>query len=360
MLSESEIGQICIDSKRSIRDAVALMTQKRIGIALVTDQARKLQGTITDGDVRRAVLKNINLDASVSVLLDQKKGSKFEKPIVAQVGQTPATYAEILTMHRIFFLPLVNEEDRIAGLVALSDLMPEEPSPVQAVVMAGGKGTRLYPLTQDTPKPMLPVGDRPLLEHTIVQLRDAGIQQVNVTTHYKADKITQHFGDGSAFGVQLNYVSEDRPLGTAGALGLIDKSDAPLLVVNGDILTGIDFRAFLAYHQEHQADLTVAVRQYDVEVPYGVVACEGANVVGVEEKPVLKFFVNAGIYMLQPSVRQYIPNGDHFDMTQLVQRLLDAGRSVVSFPIREYWLDIGQPEDYERAQADMLEGRITQ
>jgi NDP-sugar pyrophosphorylase family protein len=178
-----------------------------------------------------------------------------------------------------------------------------------------------------------------------------------VTTHYKPEKIVEHFGDGHAFGIELNYVNEDWPLGTGGALGLMDAPQGPFLVINGDILTQVDFRAMLAYHQEHQADMTVAVRQYDLQVPYGVIEHEGPRVRCLTEKPLYKLFVNAGIYLIEPSVYSCIPNGQRFDMTDLIQSLLDAKRPVISFPIREYWLDIGQHADYEQAQADVQEGR---
>ena len=224
--------------------------------------------------------------------------------------------------------------------------------------MAGGSGTRLRPLTEDLPKPMLPVGDRPLMEVIIDQLRQSGIGRVNITTHYLPEKITDYFGNGENFGVELNYVSEDRPLGTAGSLGLIDWPRETLLVINGDILTKVNFRAMLDYHQEHRADITVGVRKYDIQVPYGVVECEDQRVCRLREKPNLSFFVNAGIYMLEPSVNEHIPNGQHYDMTDLIERLIHKGRSVVSFPIVEYWLDIGEPSDYERAQKDMKNGGI--
>jgi NDP-sugar pyrophosphorylase family protein len=225
--------------------------------------------------------------------------------------------------------------------------------------MAGGSGTRLRPLTEDLPKPMLPIGGRPLMERLVEQLQQAGIRQVNVTTHYKPEKIVEHFGDGHAFGVEMRYVNEDRPLGTGGALGLIAPPQETLLVINGDIVTQVSFRAMLAFHQEHQAKMTVAVRRYEVQVPYGVVECEGSQVRQLREKPQLGFLVNAGIYLLEPSVYEFIPHGQHFNMTDLIQWVLEAGQTVVSFPIREYWLDIGQHPDYVQAQDDVRNGRLS-
>ena len=343
----------CVDQFSSIRDTIALMDKSRIGIALVVDEQRRLIGTVTDGDVRRGILANINLDESVTRLLERKSGSPYAIPTTAPVGADPTICLELLKQHSILHLPLLDEEKRVAGLVTLDEFVPPSNLALQAVIMAGGRGSRMNPLTEVLPKPMLPVGDQPLMEIIIHQLRDAGIRRVNVTTHHKSEKITEHFGDGSDFGVELNYVNEDRPLGTAGGLGLMDPPQETLLVINGDILSQVDFRAMLAFHREQRGDLTVAVRQYDIRVPFGVVECEGASVQRLTEKPVLNFFVNAGIYLLEPVVYQYIPNGKSFDMTDLIERLLEERRRVVSFPVREYWLDIGLPEDYLRAQKDV-------
>lgn len=354
----SDFSNLCITPDNSIRRAVACIDRNEKGIVLITDQERRLLGTITDGDIRRAILAGQGLDAPVSELLARKVSSPYPQPVTAPVGTERAVLLQLMQECDVRQVPLLDADDRVAGLITLDELLPDKVLPLQAVIMAGGSGTRLRPLTEDLPKPMLPVGDRPLLELIIEQLREAGIRQVNITTHYKAEKIIEHFGDGSAFGVELNYVSEDHPLGTAGALGLMEMSQEPLLVINGDILTRVDLRAMLAYHQEHGADLTVAVRQYDLQVPYGVIECNGPVVQRLSEKPLLSFFVNAGIYLLQPSVYHYIPNGERLDMTDLIQLLLEEGRPVVSFPILEYWLDIGQLADYEQAQKDVEDGRM--
>jgi NDP-sugar pyrophosphorylase family protein len=219
--------------------------------------------------------------------------------------------------------------------------------------MAGGKRTRLMPLTADTPKPMLPVGDKPLLELIIGQIRAAGIRQVNIATHQLKEKITEHFGDGKRFGIDIDYIDEESPLGTAGALGLIEPPADPILVMNGDVLTRMDFRSMVSYHKKNEADLTVGVRQYDLSVPYGVVECDGPLVKQLREKPMFNFMVNAGIYVVEPAVLSYIPAGKRFDMTDFIQTLMDSGRRVVAFPVIEYWLDIGQHTDYQKAQDDM-------
>ncbi|MEQ9023477.1 MAG: sugar phosphate nucleotidyltransferase, partial [Pseudomonadales bacterium] len=198
--------------------------------------------------------------------------------------------------------------------------------------MAGGFGTRLHPLTEETPKPMLPVGGRPLMEYTIKQLRKVGIKKVNIATHFRPDKIIDHFGDGSDIGVDLNYVNEMSPLGTAGALGLVEEWRGTLLMINGDILTNVDFNAMHRFHQEHQAILTVAVRQYDLQIPYGVIESNDSFVVDITEKPEAKFLVNAGIYLIEPSARTHLPKEERFDMTDLIKKLIADGQPVACFP----------------------------
>jgi NDP-sugar pyrophosphorylase family protein len=238
------------------------------------------------------------------------------------------------------------------------DLVHESGGDLSAVVMAGGYGMRLRPLTESLPKPMLPVGNRPLLELTINQLRRAGIRDVNVATHYLPEAISGHFGNGESFGVRLNYLYEEHPLGTAGGLRLLKNVEGTMLVINGDVLTGAPFPAMLAYHQQHRADMTVGVRKYEVHVPFGVVECDDVRVTHIREKPSLDFFINAGAYLLEPWTLDLIPEGRRFDMTDLILKLLESGRQVVSFPIVEYWLDVGRQEDYQKAQRDVLAGRI--
>jgi len=341
----------------SIRETIARIDAGGRGIALVVDAERKLVGTLTDGDIRRAMLASVNLDAPATDLL-RRKAQPYARPITARLESSREQLLQLMHEWVIHQVPLLDAEGRVAGLTTMDELLPLEELPLQAVVMAGGFGSRLAPLTDLTPKPMLPVGGKPVMEHIIGQLSQAGIRQVNVTTHYRPEAIQQHFGNGDDFGVAIQYVNEDRPLGTAGALGLMDAPTQPLLVINGDILTQLDVRAMLAFHREHAADMTVGVRHYEFQVPYGVVESDGVRVKALTEKPEFGFFVNAGVYLLNPEVHAWIPAGEFFNMTDLIQRLLNSGMPVVSFPIREYWLDIGQHEDYERAERDFMEGKL--
>jgi dTDP-glucose pyrophosphorylase len=327
------------------------------GIALVLDEERHLLATVTDGDIRRAILAGMDLDLRVSELIDRRSHGHGSRPVTASLGTPNDELLHTMNEMGLRHVPLVDDDERVVGVVMLGDLAKEYELPLRAVVMAGGFGTRLRPLTEDLPKPMLPLGSRPLLELIVEQLRDAGIRKVNVATHYKGDMISDHFKDGQDFGVDIRYVKEDQPLGTAGALSLLEESDEPLLVINGDILTRVDFRSMLNFHREHQADLTVAVRLYEFNVPYGVVLTDGVAVKGISEKPIVRQFINAGIYLLSPPVRRLVPNGQPYDIPDLIQRLISEGRSVVSFPIREYWLDIGKADQYDQAQSDVAAGR---
>lgn len=354
----ADFAYICIGPDSTIREAVACIDRNEKGIVLVTDKERRLLNTVTDGDIRRAIMAGIALDEPVRVILERKANSPYPVPVSAPAGTDRVAVIRLMKERVVRQVPLLDDEGRVVDLVTLDDCLPRETPAIQAMVMAGGLGRRLTPLTEEVPKPMLPVGDRPLLEHIINQLRESGIQRINITTHYKSEKIREHFGDGHDFGVEIQYVSEGRPLGTAGAVGLIEPLEEPLLVINGDILTSVDYRAMLTYHQEHNADMTVAVRKYDFQVPFGILECEGSRVLSVHEKPTYGFFVNAGIYMLQPDVHSLIPNGQHLDMTELIDRLIAEGRHVVSFPILEYWLDIGEHTDYERAKKDFTEGKL--
>jgi dTDP-glucose pyrophosphorylase len=340
-------AECCVPLEATLIEAVGVITQNRTGIVAVVDADRKLLWTLTDGDVRRALLGGMDLKTTMAALTHD------QQPVSARLDADYATLVGLLSSHGVKQLPMLDEEGRVADLVTVEDLLPGEVIPMQAVIMAGGFGQRLRPLTEKMPKPMLPVGDKPVMELIIEQLREFGIRKVNVTTHYEPEKIRDYFGNGAAFGVDLNYVSEESPLGTAGALSLMGEKTEPLLVINGDILTQVDFRAMLSFHREHNAVVTVGVRQYDVQVPYGVIESDGVVVTGLQEKPVLNFFINAGIYVLEPSVHQFIPNGQHFNMTDLIKVLLAEGHAVASFPIVEYWLDIGQHADYAKAQQDV-------
>ncbi len=344
----ARLERVLVPPTMPISEAVDVLDKGGAGVLLVVDEDRRLLGVLTDGDHRRGILRHVpSHDPCISIAT--------KDPVVAPCNISAEEALEMMDRRKNFIvnqLSLLDDEGRVAGLLLRSDLVHADEKGVHAMVMAGGFGMRLRPMTADTPKPMLAVGDKPVMAHMLDHLKQAGIKRVNVTTHYRPEKITEYFGDGRDFGVDINYVSEERPLGTAGALSLVKEQKEPMLVINGDILTRVDFGALIAFHREHKADMTVAVRKYDVPVPFGVIECEGAYVSKISEKPTLNFFVNAGIYLLEPTVHQYIPDGERFDMTELIEKLVAAGRPVASFPVHEYWLDIGQHSDFEQAQQD--------
>lgn len=329
------------------------------GIALVVDAHGRLISTITDGDLRRAILAGMDLHQPVREWLG--RSSKPRTPVTASAGMPRRELLRLMRKVELRHIPLLDGTGRVVDLACLSDLIPTRQADelgLSAVVMAGGQGTRLRPLTEHTPKPMLPVGEKPVIERIVGQLRDAGIRRLHLATHYKADVFSDHFGSGAAFGVAINYVAEEVPLGTAGVLSTLRDGKESLLVVNGDILTRLNYRAFVEFHRENGADMTVGLRRYDIDIPYGVVQTDGIVVQGLQEKPTQKLFVNAGIYLVEPAAAQYVPDGKRFDMTDLIAALLSDGRRVVGFPIGEYWLDIGKPDDYERAQLDARNGAL--
>ena len=347
-----DVTPFLISPDSSVRDAMACIDKGAKGIALVADSECRLHAIITDGDIRRALLDHADLAAPLQTVIDRQPPKPFPTPLTAPVATPTAELVELMTRNSLRHVPLVDEGGRVTALAVLNDLVADAGLPLNAVVMAGGYGTRLHPLTDETPKPMLPVGDRPLLEHIVASLRDAGIRNVHLTTHYRADQIAEHFGDGSKFGVDIRYVTEHEPLGTAGAIGLLEETDGPLLVMNGDLVTAIDFRAMLEFHDDNYAHMTVAVRPYQIGVALGVVELSGVQVRDVVEKPLLQGFVNAGIYLIGREARLHVPRGERYDMTDLIHGALAGGLRVVGFPLRERWLDIGRIEDYERALAE--------
>jgi dTDP-glucose pyrophosphorylase len=330
-----------------ISEAIRRLDGAGTGVLLLCDEDGRLIGVLTDGDIRRAILRGVPFDRRCDSIASRR-------PVVAPPEESAVEALRRMNEADVNQLPVVESDGgKVVDLLLRRDLMTEKELAVAAVVMAGGFGTRLLPLTSDVPKPMLPVGGRPLMERTIEQLRNAGIQHVNVTTHYLPEKITSHFGDGREWGLKIDYVTEDRPLGTIGGLALLEEQSEPLLVINGDILCNVDFRDLFTYHRKKGADVTVCVRRHDITIPFGVVDCEGPRLLSVREKPSVGFLVNAGVYLLEPSVRRFIPAGERFDMTDLITRLLENECPVAVYPIVGYWLDVGQIDDYRQAEADV-------
>jgi dTDP-glucose pyrophosphorylase/CBS domain-containing protein len=343
-----DLTSLLVQVDSSIDEAISAIDSTPDRIALIIDEDRHMTGTVTDGDIRRGILANLDTSDSVANL-ERFRSEQYRRPIVAPSDTSADAQRRIMTENAVRHLPLVDASNRITGLAVISDFVSEPESEVSAVIFAGGKGTRLKPLTDDTPKPMLPIGGRPILEWVIDQIKSANIQDIAITTHYRPQKIMDHFGDGRNFGVNIDYHQELEPGGTAGGLKLLEKPQQPILVINADIFTDLNFLDMINFHVDHKSEMTVAVRKYRTQVDYGVVETDGINITGLVEKPSLDFLINAGIYVLQPTCFDHFPEGSRFDMTDLISNLVDSKRNVISFPIHESWLDIGQHADYEKA-----------
>lgn len=340
-----EHPELVLNPKATLREAIKAVTGRDGGIALVCDADRKLLGILVDADMRHALLRGATPDSLVTEVMNPR-------PATVEAAVTDAALDELFDRQRRAFYPVVDADRRLVGLARMTDYL-KTPRPVEnwVVIMAGGQGTRLRPFTNDCPKPMMKIGDKPLLELVLKQLIDYGLKRFVLSVNYLADQIRDHFGDGSRFGVTIEYVSEPSALGTAGALSLITrKLEAPFIVMNGDLLTMVNFHALLDFHEKEGNLGTMCVREYDFQVPYGVVQLDDNKLAALIEKPVHRFFVNAGIYVLQPDTLGRLEAGKRRDMPDLFEELRrEAPRRVGCFPVQEYWLDIGKIEDYQRA-----------
>ncbi|TAN46815.1 MAG: CBS domain-containing protein [Rhodospirillales bacterium] len=330
-----------------LADAIRVLEGSPYKICLVADERQVLLGTITDGDVRRAILRGLGLDAPATEAMKST-------PTTGLAGTPAEALRELMERLDLSQIPLIDEMGRVVGLTILKSLAHAgEPRPNWVVLMAGGLGNRLRPLTEDTPKPLLKVGRKPLLETILETFRSHQFRNFYISVNYKSEMIKTHFGDGEKWKCRVRYLEENDRLGTAGALGLIpDTTDHPLMIMNGDVLTNVDFSSLLDFHMEQKSKATMCVREFDFQVPYGVVNIEDHHIKSIAEKPVHSFFVNAGIYVIEPELLDLVPKDRPFDMPELFGLALEKGMTSVAFPIREYWTDIGRIDDFHRANGD--------
>lgn len=328
---------------------MAAIDRGGVGACVAVDADRRLIATITDGDVRRAILAGMDLGGSISSLLTMRGNAEVLPVVAAPIESSRMALMELMERHTIRLIPLLDPDNRVVDLATLQDLALGHAVSPRALIMAGGFGTRLGSLTKKTPKPMLKVGGVPMLERIVQQLRGYGFLDINISVGYLADQIVQHFGDGRAHGVAITYIEETEPLGTAGAIGLLKASDRPLLVMNGDLLTTVNLRALHQFHEDTGAWLTMGVRAFEQQVPFGVVECDGLEIRGIIEKPKSRHLISAGIYMMKPAACALAPKGQRLDMPEFAQILLANHHRVAAFPIQEDWLDIGCPDDFDRA-----------
>jgi len=342
------IRDIVVTPDVSVRKVLEIIDKSSKQIALVVDNDNKLLGTISDGDIRRALLNNISLEDSIENIYNKN-------PTVANINDSREEIINICSAKKIHQIPIVDNNANLVGLEVLDELISKEKKENRVVLMVGGLGTRLRPLTEKTPKPMLHVGGKPILQTIVEKFASYGFVNIVMCVGYKSDIIQNYFGDGSKFGVNIEYVLEKKRMGTAGALSLLrEKPTEPFFVMNGDLLTNINFEHLLEYHLSSDAMATMCVREYDFQVPYGVVNVKNEKILSIEEKPVQKFFVSAGIYVLEPKCIDLIPKNNFYDMPALFEKLIENKENAISFPLREYWLDIGRMEEYERANQEYL------
>jgi dTDP-glucose pyrophosphorylase len=331
-------------------DALKSLDTRQLKIVFVIDGRGRLIGSVTDGDIRRGIINGASLDSCVGVIMNAS-------PLSLHEGEAPAAVLPLMKARGVSVIPVVDRKGRPVRVVSRDDLLSPHRMNAAVVLMAGGLGSRLKPLTDTMPKPLLPVGGRPLLEITIENLKNQGFQRFHLAVNYRSEMIEEHFGDGSRFGVSISYLREDEPLGTAGALRLLPQEpDGPLVVMNGDILTTLDARILLASHRASGAPATICVRAHRWQVPYGVVTSDrNGRFKGMEEKPVRTETISAGIYVLSPSAVKLVPASGSFDMPSLFEACRAALRPPSVFLLREYWLDIGQLDDLRRAQDEVTD-----
>lgn len=337
--------------KRSdtIHDTIQKIDDSSLQIALVIDEQERLVGTVTDGDVRRGILKGIPLHHSVVDIMNPE-------PFKLEEGLDNLKVLVNMKRKHLRHIPIVNKENQIVDLKYYEDLLEFQTKDNWVILMAGGLGSRLRPLTENTPKPLLKIGDKPILETILESFIEHGFYNFYISVNYKAEMIEDYFKDGSQWGVNIRYLRENQRLGTAGPLSLLPETpNKPILVMNGDLLTKVNFAQMLQFHTENQSKATMCVREYNVQIPYGVVHVDQHRLRGIEEKPIQSYFVSAGIYLLDPSVIQRIPVGEFFDMPTLYEELIKEGEETSVFPIREYWLDIGRVDDFHKANGDYSE-----
>lgn len=339
--------EVLVRTGMTLEQAIHVLDKAALRIALIVNENDRLLGTLTDGDVRRALLKQLPLTTPVEKVMNSS-------PKTAEQSWTQSRIFALMEQHQLLQLPIIDNERRVVGLANLHDILSKSRHDNPVFLMAGGFGTRLRPLTNNCPKPMLKIGDKPILEQILLSFIDAGFHRFFISTHYMPEVIRDYFGNGDKWGISIQYVHEDEPLGTGGALGLLphDEIDQPLFMMNGDLLTTMNLHGFLEFHEKNQSIATMCVREHQYQVPYGVITSEGVAIKSIVEKPVHRFFINAGIYLLSPKLVRSVASGQRVDMPTLLEKEISQGETVNMFPIHEYWLDVGRLDDFNKAQEE--------
>ena len=333
-----------LEADATLQDAIKNLNSSGLQISLVVSADNILIGTLTDGDIRRGLLRGLDLESSIKTII-------YNDPLVVPPQLGKETIHQLMKANGIHQLPVVDDERHAVGLHLLDELIIPSVRSNAMVIMAGGKGTRLRPHTENCPKPLLNVGGKPILEHIIERAKSQGFHHFVIAVYYLGDMVKDYFGDGSNWNVKIDYLNEKSPLGTAGALGLLNPNpNESFLVTNGDVLTDINYGELLDFHCLHQAAATMAVQLHEWQHPFGVVCIDGVDIIGFEEKPISRSHINAGVYVLEPETLNNIEIDEHCDMPTLFSRMQERNERTIVYPMHEPWLDVGRPDDLERAQ----------
>lgn len=341
------LASLTVGTDATLREALAVIETGHQEIAFVCDRKGRVLGTLTDGDIRRAILAGASLE---SPGLGEAMHRDFSW-VPPEAGRDQVL--DIMRARRIAQIPVLDQRGRLRGVHLLQELIGAAQRPNWAVIMAGGRGSRLRPLTDRIPKPMLPVAGRPILERLVLHLTGHGIRRIFLSVNHLAEVIERHFGDGSRHGCRIEYLHDPGPVGTGGALGLLpQRPREPLLVLNGDLITQVDVGQLLDFHVRGRFTVSVGLRPHRVEIPFGVVRLRGRRVVELREKPTEHMLVNAGIYVVSPSALRLVPRGREFPMTELIRRCQERERGVGGYVIEDEWLDVGRHEELRKARGE--------
>ena len=336
----------------TIQQAISNLDQVAIKIVLVVNEAGELEGTICDGDIRRGLLKGLDLNSPITNVIHRN-------PLVVPPEMTREMVKQLMVANKIQQIPAVDEHHHVLGLHLWDEIATPPTRSNLMVIMAGGMGTRLRPHTENCPKPLLPVAGKPMLEHIIDRAKLEGFSHFVLAIHYLGHMIEDHFGNGERLGVRIDYLREQSPLGTAGALGLLNpRPEAAFVVTNGDVITDIRYGEMLDFHIRHGAAATMAVRVHEWQHPFGVVQTRGVEIIGFEEKPVARSHINAGVYALEPDALSVLSAETHCDMPALFERLQAQAKRTVAYPMHEPWLDVGRPHDLAAARSNASKGTL--
>lgn len=342
-MTEPDWTATLIDPDADLHAAIAHLDRGGQQILLIVDPDRHLLGTLTDGDVRRALLRGLSLGSRVEDAMSRT-------PMVVGPDLDRGSVLNLMRVNKLRQLPILDATGRVAGLHVWDQVLVAPSRDNLIVLMAGGFGKRMMPFTETVPKPMLEVAGKPLLQHAVERAHADGFRRFLISLHYLPEVIRRHFGDGSAFGVEIDYIFEDKPLGTAGALSLItERPLLPFAVANGDVLTDVRFSDMLEFHRSFGAAATMAVREHQYHNPFGVVQTDGMAITGFEEKPVWRTKINAGLYMLDPVALDLLTPNEHCNMPTLFERLRLRGAPTIVYPMHETWMDVGNPQDLLKA-----------